>query len=111
NYTKHDEKGSLTRQDRKGARINDAFLNIVSGVEDLADADNDTAFEFIRKRFTGTDGGSPVPLSHHNTYLDQPPAGPEEAVFGIYMTRSPELGLRYSVRASSFPGPRHTTET
>ncbi|MUL43197.1 NAD(P)/FAD-dependent oxidoreductase [Streptomonospora sp. PA3] len=104
------EAQSLTREKRRDLGVGKAFLDIVSGIEDLSDADDETAFEFLRNRFTGMEGGSPVPLSHHNTYLDEPPTGPESAVFGMYLTRTPELGLRYSAKTSPVPYATPTTD-
>ncbi|MCP2330174.1 NAD(P)/FAD-dependent oxidoreductase [Actinoalloteichus caeruleus] len=85
---------TLTRAERNGLRLHDAFLNIVAGVEDLADASSDQAYEFIANRFTGRDGGSANPLTHHNTSKDNPPMAPDEAVAGLYLVQEPRLGLR-----------------
>jgi flavin-dependent dehydrogenase len=90
---------ALTREDRKGLRLHDAFLNIIAGTEDLVDATTEGAYQALAAKLRGKDGGSPAPISNHNTFKERLPESPDSALAGIYMTLEPELGLRRVVRA------------
>ncbi|MFC5146854.1 NAD(P)/FAD-dependent oxidoreductase [Streptomyces aureoversilis] len=84
---------TLTREDRKGLRLHDAFLNIIAGTEDLVDVTTEGAYERLAARLRGDEGGSPAPISNHNTHKEKLPESPESAIGGLYMTLEPELGL------------------
>ncbi|MET8981862.1 NAD(P)/FAD-dependent oxidoreductase [Streptomyces sp. NPDC004539] len=85
---------ALTRESRQGLRLHDAFLNIVAGTEDLVDVTTEGAYQALSAKIRGDDGGSPAPISNHNTFKEKLPESPELAVAGLYLTLEPELGLR-----------------
>jgi len=87
---------ALTREDRQGLRLHDAFLNIIAGTEDLVDVTTEGAYQALAAKLRGEDGGSPAPISNHNTFKERLPESPDLAIAGIYMTLQPELGLRRS---------------
>jgi flavin-dependent dehydrogenase len=87
---------ALTREDRQGLRLHDAFLNIIAGTEDLVDVTTEGAYQALAAKLRGEDGGSPAPISNHNTFKEKLPESPDLAIAGIYMTLQPELGLRRS---------------
>ncbi|MFD5141907.1 NAD(P)/FAD-dependent oxidoreductase [Streptomyces sp. NPDC058401] len=84
----------LTRKERQGLRLHDAFLNIVAGTEDLVDVTTEGAYQALSAKIRGEDGGSPAPISNHNTHKERLPESPELAIDGLYLTLEPELGLR-----------------
>lgn len=90
---------ALTREDRKGLRLHDAFLNIVAGTEDLVDVTTEGAYQALAAKLRGEDGGSPAPIANHNTFKEKLPESPDLALAGIYLTLQPELGLRRVERA------------
>ena len=83
---------TLTRRDRAGLELQEAFLNIVSGIEDIADA-RDGAFELIASQLRGARTGVANPLANHNYRSEALPTDPDSAVAGFYLTTKPRLGL------------------
>jgi flavin-dependent dehydrogenase len=83
----------LTRQDRIGLHLQDAFLNIVTGIEDIADA-QDGAYELISSELRGDRTGVLNPLANHNYRSESLPTDAGSAVAGYYLVTEPRLGLR-----------------
>ncbi len=86
---------ALTRQDRIGLDLQDAFLNIVTGIEDIEDA-RDGAYELISSELQGARTGVLNPLANHNYRSEALPTDVNSAVAGFYLVTEPRLGLRRS---------------
>lgn len=86
---------TLTRRDRVGLDLQQSFLNIASGMEDVADA-RDGAYELIASQLTGAQTGVSNPLANHNYRSEALPTDPRRAVEGFYLVTEPRLGLRRS---------------
>jgi flavin-dependent dehydrogenase len=82
----------LTARERGELHLHEAFLRIVSGVEDLAET-QDAAFAKVRDELTGGDGGRD-PLATMLRKPGRPPLSGENAVRGLYLIQRPRLGLR-----------------
>lgn len=82
----------LTHREKRRLNLQDAFLNIVSGIEDLEDA-GDLALSQIREQLTGSANGSANPLANVMHAPSRPPLSPESSVHGLYLTTQP-FGLR-----------------
>jgi flavin-dependent dehydrogenase len=82
----------LTHREQRRLHLQDAFLNIVSGIEDLDDA-QDAAMAQIRKQLTEA-GGSANPLANVVHAPGRVPLSPDTAVEGLYLAVQPQLGLR-----------------
>jgi hypothetical protein len=96
NYRGRDEQfyqaQRLTRREKHHLNLNEAFLHIVSGIEDLADA-KELAFDVVSGDFIDP-GGSPVfPFDRHNVELLQQPTSPDRAISGLYLSTEPKLTL------------------
>ena len=81
----------LTHREQSGLHLQDAFLNIVSGIEDLDDA-QDAALAQIRKKLAGTGGANPLADVLHTP--GRVPVSPDTAIHGLYLATQPQLGLR-----------------
>jgi len=94
----------LTRREKGQLKLHEAFLNITTGLEDLADVtDQDLAFEAVARDLTGPETDAGNPLAHHNIDMLQPPDDPGRSLAGLYLTFEPTLRLRYA--DSSEPEP------
>jgi flavin-dependent dehydrogenase len=96
NYRGRDEQfyqaQRLTRREKHHLNLNEAFLHIVSGIEDLADA-KELAFDVVSGDFIDP-GGSPVfPFDRHNVDLLQQPTTPDRAFSGLYLSTEPKVTL------------------
>jgi flavin-dependent dehydrogenase len=82
----HDARGELNLQA--------AFDRIITGIEDLDDAQE--AYARVRAHLTGADSGDPNPLANLNREheMRQAPVVPGNAVGGLYLVTTPRLGLR-----------------
>jgi hypothetical protein len=89
------EAQGLTRRDRVGLELQESFLNIVSGMEDMADA-HDGAYEEISRRLRGAETGVSNPLANHNYRSEALPTDARSAVAGFYLVTEPQLGLQAS---------------
>ncbi|MFK4071585.1 NAD(P)/FAD-dependent oxidoreductase [Streptomyces sp. NPDC029674] len=89
---------SLSHRDQRGLRLHESFLNIVTGAEDLGDAqDEATARLFDRLTRHPVDGHRPQGLGGHGTSHMLPlPTRPDQASAGLYLTLDP-VGLRRRV--------------
>lgn len=86
----------LTRRERRMLELYESFLQVVSGVEDLADA-RESGLDAIAARLaSGADVGG------HNQAMDSMPDSERSAVGGLYLAYEPRLGLR---RVSGAPAP------
>lgn len=83
----------LTQREQSRLHLQDAFLNIVSGIEDLADA-GDAALAQIRTKLTGSESGNANPLANVMHAPGQVPLSPETSIKGLYLATQPKLGLR-----------------
>lgn len=92
----------LTAKERVGLRLHEAFLRIVSGIEDMADA-QDTALARVRDHLTGPQNQTADPLSNLLKNPGLPPFSPDGEVGGLYLVTKPRLGLRQAAPTS---GPR-----
>ncbi|WP_424889112.1 NAD(P)/FAD-dependent oxidoreductase [Streptomyces sp. XH2] len=88
---------ALSHRDQQHLRLHESFLNIISGVEDLRDAEHSaTAAALLLDRLqTPLPGHSAAGLGGHGTGRMTPwPTTPDRAVAGLYLAREPRLGLR-----------------
>jgi flavin-dependent dehydrogenase len=84
----------LTAEDREDLNLQDSFDRIITGIEDLSDAQD--AYRRVHEHLTGAESGDPIPLNNLNRVHEQKklPFGPDKAVSGLYLVTEPELGLR-----------------
>jgi hypothetical protein len=83
----------LTHAERERLHLHEAFLHLITGVEDLADA-KDEAFALAAEQLGGTPDMSP--MSRYNAAKKDVPTAPltaDKAVRGLYLTTEPRLGL------------------
>ncbi len=92
----------LTHREQDRLHLQDAFLNIVSGIEDLDEA-KDAALARIRSTLTGAEGSSANPLANVMHAPSRVPLSPESAIEGLYLATEPRLGLRRAPRSGQ-PG-------
>lgn len=88
----------LTQHEQSRLHLHEAFLHIITGVEDLADA-QDAAFSLVKSELSGANSGNPIPMVNYNeAKKDRPtaPSAPELAVRGLYLATKPELALRWA---------------
>ncbi|MFH8786939.1 NAD(P)/FAD-dependent oxidoreductase [Streptomyces roseoverticillatus] len=87
---------ALSHRDQQNLRLHESFLNIISGVEDLHDAEHTaTASSLFARLHTPLPGHSPHGLGGHGTgHMTPWPTTPDRAVAGLYLAREPRLGLR-----------------
>jgi flavin-dependent dehydrogenase len=83
------EAQRLTRREQNNLQLHEAFLNVVTGIEDLADAQNE-AFDMVAGTLSPDTGN---PLAHHNSGMLQAPSTPGMAVDGLYLSTEPTLTL------------------
>lgn len=92
NYRGRDEQffeaQKLTSREKHNLKLHEAFLHIVTGVEDLEDA-KDRAFDAVADALA-PDGN---PLANHNSNMLQVPDSSERAVSGLYLSTEPKLTL------------------
>jgi flavin-dependent dehydrogenase len=82
----------LTRAERAGLRLHDAFLNIVSGVEDLRDA-QDEALSRVIDHLGGPDVSSLELFRRYHEVAGPIGISSETAVEGLYVVTQPRLRL------------------
>ncbi|ONI88619.1 FAD-binding protein [Actinosynnema sp. ALI-1.44] len=87
------EAQKLTAREKNQLNLHEAFLNIVTGIEDLADA-KERAFDAVAARLAGPDALSNNPLVNHNASMEQMPDSPSRALDGLYLETEPKLTLR-----------------
>lgn len=96
NYRGRDEQffiaQRLSRREKDNLNLHEAFLNIITGIEDLADA-KERAFEVARSEFVSPDGTPTFPFARHNVNTLQRPDSPELALSGLYLSTEPKLTL------------------
>jgi flavin-dependent dehydrogenase len=81
----------LTRAERHRLHLDQAFLHVVTGIEDLADA-QDAAYDLVVDHLTAKGGGNP--LAALNFAKEQMPASAENSIGGLYLVTRPRLGLK-----------------
>ncbi|MDG4820763.1 NAD(P)/FAD-dependent oxidoreductase [Asanoa sp. WMMD1127] len=83
----------LSAQARQDLNLQAAFDRIITGIEDLEDAQE--AYSRVSRHLTGETSGDPNPLANLNREheLRQSPTKPENAVGGLYLVTEPRLGL------------------
>lgn len=82
----------LTARERGELRLHEAFLRIVSGVEDLADS-QDEALARVKEHLTGSGDATADPLSNLLKSPGRSPFSPDNHVGGLYLVTQPRLGL------------------
>lgn len=82
----------LTRREKYDLNLHEAFLNVIAGVEDLADA-KERAFDVISGEFVEPGDTPTFPFAHQNVNLLQRPDAPGLAVAGLYLSTEPKLTL------------------
>jgi flavin-dependent dehydrogenase len=96
NYRGRDEQfyiaQRLTRREKDNLNLHEAFLNIITGIEDLADA-KERAFDVAAGEFVDPDGAPTFPFARHNVNTLQRPDAPELALAGLYLQTEPRLTL------------------
>lgn len=90
---------SLSHRDQQDLRLHESFLNIVTGTEDLGDAQDDAVTQLFDRLTSPLDGHRPQGLGGHGTSHMVPlPTRPEQASAGLYLTLDP-VGLRRAASA------------
>ncbi len=87
------EAQKLTSREKLRLNLHEAFLNIVTGIEDLADA-KEKAYDVVADRLAGPHAPTNNPLANHNTSMEQLPDAPSRALEGLYLETEPKLTLR-----------------
>jgi 2-polyprenyl-6-methoxyphenol hydroxylase-like FAD-dependent oxidoreductase len=86
----------LTRGETHHLNLHEAFLNIITGVEDLADAtDQDRALSLVTNELIQTDGKASNPMvNFHSVHGMQRPDDPSRSMAGLYLATEPKVTLR-----------------
>ncbi|MFE2323742.1 NAD(P)/FAD-dependent oxidoreductase [Streptomyces sp. NPDC059385] len=89
---------ALSHRDQQGLRLHESFLNIITGAEDLADAQEEAVTTLFDRLRTPLDGHLARGLGGHGTsHMIPLPTTPDHAAAGLYLTLSPHLGLRRAI--------------
>ncbi|QQQ73410.1 tryptophan 7-halogenase [Saccharothrix sp. 6-C] len=82
----------LTLREREGLNLNESFLHIVAGIEDLEDATDgeEDAFDKVTRLMRGGESG---PMIRQQRAFEIANDTPDTAVDGLYLVTSPRLGL------------------
>ncbi|PKV93967.1 flavin-dependent dehydrogenase [Amycolatopsis echigonensis] len=81
----------LSAGEKNELNLHEAFLRIISGIEDMDDAKG-AAYDFAVRELTGGESGDRNPFNHLDKMRDEPLSA-EQAVGGIYLSFAPKLGL------------------
>lgn len=96
NYRGRDEQfyiaQRLSHREKENLNLHEAFLNIITGIEDLADA-KERAFAVASGEFVDPEGKPTFPFAHHNVNTLQRPDSPDLALGGLYLQTEPALTL------------------
>ncbi|MFE2323771.1 NAD(P)/FAD-dependent oxidoreductase [Streptomyces sp. NPDC059385] len=85
---------TLSHRDQRPLRLHESFLHIISGVEDLHDAQDDTVTRLFTALREPIEGHAEVGLGGHGASLMTPwPTAPGQAVAGLRLVVEPRLGL------------------
>ncbi|MGW1767692.1 NAD(P)/FAD-dependent oxidoreductase [Streptomyces sp. NPDC002073] len=85
----------LTHRDQQGLRLHESFLNIITGTEDLHDAQEHSLDLLYEKLQSPLNGHRPNGLGGHGTSHMLPlPTTPDHAAAGLYLTLTPHPTLR-----------------
>jgi flavin-dependent dehydrogenase len=93
---------SLTRAEQHRLHIHEAFLSIIAGVEDLADASTMDAYKAIEARLhSNAQPGTIPPTRVHSQSREWTimPSSPASAIEGMYLEMEPSLRLRDTRRS------------
>ncbi|MEU6669291.1 NAD(P)/FAD-dependent oxidoreductase [Streptomyces sp. NPDC046727] len=86
---------ALSHRDQQGLRLHESFLNIITGIEDLADVQDDAVHALFTRLRQPVDDRHPHGLGGHGTSHMLPlPTSPQQAAAGLYLTLTPRVGLR-----------------
>lgn len=86
---------TLSHRDQRPLRLDESFLHIVTGVEDLHDAQDDTVARLFAALREPIAGHPKVGLGGHGASLMTPwPTAPDQAVSGLRLVLEPHLGLQ-----------------
>ncbi|HZB50037.1 MAG TPA: NAD(P)/FAD-dependent oxidoreductase [Mycobacteriales bacterium] len=106
NYRGRDEQfyiaQRLSRREKHHLNLHEAFLHIITGIEDLADA-KERAFDVASSEFNDPSGKPTFPFAHHNVNTLQRPDSPELALAGLYLVTEPRLTLLWGEPAAAEP--------
>ena len=92
----------LTHGEARNLKLHEAFLHIITGVEDLADAtDQDRALALVADDLNQPTSGTRNPLANNHAKVMQRPDTPDRSLAGLYLSTEPKLTLR----------PRHAHST
>lgn len=92
---------AMTRAEQQRLHIHEAFLSIIAGVEDLADATTVDAYQAIEKSLHGGgDSGTTPPTRIHSQSREWTimPNSPANAIEGMYLEMEPSVRLRDTQR-------------
>ncbi|MFB9235126.1 NAD(P)/FAD-dependent oxidoreductase [Plantactinospora siamensis] len=83
----------MSKESRDDLHLQSAFDRIITGIEDLHDAE--AAYDRVSGYLMGQTSGNPNPLANLNREheLKQAPINPANAVGGLYLVTEPRLGL------------------
>ncbi len=85
----------LTRGETSNLELHEAFLHIITGLEDLTDAtDQDHALDLVTSELRPGAGGSNPMAEFHRVQGMQRPDAPDRSVAGLYLATEPKLTLR-----------------
>lgn len=86
---------TLSHRDRSDLHLNEAFVDIVTGIEDLHDAQLDDVSALFDRLRAPLPGHRAVGLGGHGASLMTPwPTSETHAAAGLCLTLSPQLGLK-----------------
>jgi flavin-dependent dehydrogenase len=96
----------LTHAERSRLHLHEAFLHLITGVEDLADA-QDEAFALAASELLGASTGEPNPMKNYNRAkqyrASTAPVSADMAVHGLYLVTEPRIGLRRAAAPAEEP--------
>jgi hypothetical protein len=97
----------LTAHERGQLHLHEAFLRIISGIEDLSDA-QDAGYSRVRTELMAGDGGSDPLATLLKKKASRPPLTPQNAVRGLYLSMRPRpMRPRLGLHAASQDQPEH----
>ncbi|WP_042388975.1 NAD(P)/FAD-dependent oxidoreductase [Streptacidiphilus melanogenes] len=84
----------LSSEQRDELDLQAAFDRIITGIEDLNDAQD--VYAAVHGHLNGAESGDPIPLNNLNRVHEQKqaPLNEEQAVAGLYLSFFPQLGLK-----------------
>lgn len=84
----------LTHGEMSNLELHEAFLHIITGLEDLADAtDQHLALDLVASELRPDAGGGNPMVEFHRVHGMQRPDAPNRSVAGLYLSTEPKLTL------------------